>query len=130
MYQYFIGFLQQYKGKCSVKSHLQGPVYIIRVYCTLLNIHIDYHQYMRTKCISCILCLSDDTKIAIYQSISEYSKSVTQIVSETSVKQPTVSYHLNKMLKSGLVTFVREGKKKLYKANFLCPHYKIACVLH
>lgn len=55
--------------------------------------------------------------------------SVSDIVDHIGLTQPTVSYHLTDMKKSGLVGNSKRGKEVYYSINRMCPHAERVCVL-
>ncbi|PIR43149.1 hypothetical protein COV24_04255 [candidate division WWE3 bacterium CG10_big_fil_rev_8_21_14_0_10_32_10] len=86
---------------------------------------------MKSNCMECVKVLGDNTRLAIYNILSKnYPKEycVGDVVGMVEVKQPTVSYHLGRLFKYGLVSSKRDGKKILYSANEKCPHYNKVCI--
>ncbi len=55
--------------------------------------------------------------------------SVTDVVEFIGLTQPTVSYHLNEMKKSGLVESYKVGKEVYYSINRMCPLEERLCVV-
>lgn len=83
-----------------------------------------------TECSACFKLLGVPSRMFIYSFLSGKGEaSVREIVGVAKLKQPTVSYHLRKMKKLGLLTSRREGKEIYYKAGKKCPHGSRICVL-
>lgn len=61
--------------------------------------------------------LSDPTRVAIMQHLCCKWLTVTQVVEQTGVTQPTVSHHLAVLRRAGLVSSRREGKLIWYTLN-------------
>lgn len=85
---------------------------------------------MKLKCTNCILSLGEKSRIEIYKLLTLKDKlTVSEIVRELQVNQPTVSHHLQVLNKMGLVTFEKNGKYKNYSLAPKCPHYAEKCIL-
>jgi predicted transcriptional regulator len=54
-------------------------------------------------------------------------KTVSEVVRQVSLSQPTISYHLKNMCKDGLLTKQRVGKQIYYAVNQNCPHNHQIC---
>lgn len=73
--------------------------------------------------------LGDESRINIYNLISNKGKlSVSAIVKALNIKQPTVSYHLHEMQKTGLLTSEKQGKNVFYITNKECPIDHSTCM--
>lgn len=82
------------------------------------------------KCTSCFKSVSIPSRMAIYHFLTVAKEaSVGEIVNHIGLTQPTVSYHLKEMKRSGLLTSLREGKEIRYSISPICPHHNQACVL-
>lgn len=57
------------------------------------------------------------------------SKNVSEITNFIGLKQPTVSYHLTEMLKSGLLSKKTKGKEVFYSIGNNCPHDNEVCCI-
>ena len=58
--------------------------------------------------------LADDTRQGILRLLQDGEKSVTDIVAEFHLSQPTISHHLSLLKNNGLVTSRQEGKQIYY----------------
>jgi DNA-binding transcriptional ArsR family regulator len=58
--------------------------------------------------------LADPTRILLLYSISEQSRSVSELVKILEISQPTVSRHLQNLRDRGLVKATREGQNVFY----------------
>jgi len=56
-------------------------------------------------------------------------QSVSKIVAQTTLSQPTVSYHLKQMTAAGLLEQQRQGRAIYYQVRTACPHHHSNCVL-
>ena len=66
----------------------------------------------------------------IYDFLTKHQRaSVSVIVPEIKVTQPTVSYHLKEMEKSGLLSSQKIGKEVYYMISHICPYDNARCVL-
>lgn len=61
--------------------------------------------------------LADPSRLAILESISTKSKTVSEIVEETQLSQPSVSMHLSCLLGCGLVHNKKEGRNSYYQVS-------------
>jgi DNA-binding transcriptional ArsR family regulator len=62
--------------------------------------------------------LGDATRLRVFVSLLGGRKNVSQIVSELSLAQPQVSYHLRKLKEAGLAVEQRDGRWVWYEANW------------
>ena len=86
---------------------------------------------MKKICGECFKNLGVGTRFKIYCFLEEKGeKFVSDITSYVKLKQPTVSYHLNEMLQSGIVKRRNEGKRAFYSVNKFCPHSSKECIIH
>ena len=86
---------------------------------------------MKTMCARCFKNLGVDSRVKIYFYLLENQNlSVSELVSRIGLRQPTVSYHLLEMTKSGLLNRKSEGKNVLYSVNPDCPHDGTKCVIN
>jgi len=56
-------------------------------------------------------------------------QTVSAIVEQTSLSQPTISYHLKNMANAGLLAKRRSGKEIFYTINDRCPNNDQKCAL-
>jgi len=56
------------------------------------------------------------------------SACVSDIVDLIKLKQPTISYHLKEMERSGLVKGQKKGKEVYYSLTKMCKHKSVPCV--
>ncbi len=82
-----------------------------------------------SNCSHCFSNLAVDSRMKIFLFLKENgSKIVSEVVKETSLSQPTISYHLKNMEKSGLLSKKRIGKEIYYEVNNSCPESHEICV--
>ncbi len=74
-----------------------------------------YNQIMKTVVFA--KALADETRQKIMQICCCKQLSVTEIVEQTGVTQPTVSHHLKILNEAGLVKVERRGKEIYYTLN-------------
>ncbi|AKM81198.1 MAG: Transcriptional regulator, arsR family [Candidatus Pacebacteria bacterium GW2011_GWF2_38_9] len=83
-----------------------------------------------TFCNHCFSNLAVDSRMKIFIFLKDNGpKTVSEIVKQTSLSQPTISYHLKSMSEAGLLSKQREGKEIYYKVNKDCPNNKKICML-
>ena len=86
---------------------------------------------MKNACTHCFSGLGVPSRMEIYQYLREKgSAPVSELVVLVKLTQPTVSYHLKEMKKSGLLTSAKKGKEVIYKISPTCPIYHQECVLN
>lgn len=61
--------------------------------------------------------LSDETRLKIFQMLSDTKLCACKILEEFDITQPTLSYHMKILTKSGLVIGVRDGSWMKYSLN-------------
>ena len=85
------------------------------------------------KSVSCSHCFSNlavNSRMQIFVFLKDGGqKTVSEIVEQTVLSQPTVSYHLKTMEADGLLSKKRVGKEIYYQVNKNCPHNKKICML-
>lgn len=86
----------------------------------------------KIKCTQCFKSVSVPSRMVIYNFLNKnnISATVSEIVDQVNLTQPTVSYHLKEMKNSGLLCSHRNGKEVYYSVNDVCPYCKKECVLH
>lgn len=81
-------------------------------------------------CTNCFKSLGVDARMHIYRFLLDNKEAtVTQLVEQIDLTQPTVSYHLAKMKEDGLLLSTRKGKEVHYRINPKCPYFNDNCVL-
>lgn len=83
-----------------------------------------------TFCNHCFANLAVDSRMKIFLFLKDKgSQTVSEIVKQTSLSQPTISYHLKNMSDAGLLSKQRDGKEIYYKVNKDCPNNNKICIL-
>lgn len=59
--------------------------------------------------------LADPTRIILLYTLAEKTATVSEIVEELNLSQPTVSRHLKVLREIGLVTYERDGQRVYYR---------------
>ena len=81
-------------------------------------------------CINCFNSLGVPSRMQIYKFLRKEGKgTVSSIVKEVGLKQPTISYHLKGMKEAGLLRSEKTGKEVFYSVNEACPVYVRQCAL-
>ena len=57
------------------------------------------------------LALSDATRLRILELLSRHELTVTEIARGLRMSQPLVSWHLRRLVRTGLIKMVREGRE-------------------
>ncbi len=85
---------------------------------------------MKARCEGCFKNLSIKSRLLMYKHITENQKAnVGDLTKKTNLKQPTVSYHLGAMVKSGLLSKEIKGRNAYFVVNPTCPHDGTPCIL-
>ena len=86
---------------------------------------------MNNLCTFCFRNLGVGTRLKMYKYIAVNGpKNVSEITEYIKLRQPTVSYHLKEMHKSGLLDKEQKGKSVYYSVNSVCPHLHTECVIN
>ena len=81
-------------------------------------------------CSHCFSNLAVDSRMQIFVFLKDKgARTVSEIVEQTVLSQPTVSYHLKNMETDGLLSKKRVGKEIYYQVNEHCPHNEKTCLL-
>ena len=84
----------------------------------------------KTWCPGCFKALSTKVRSGIVDLIQRKGElAVSQIVDKFKLKQPTISYHLSQLEKSGLLESRAEGRHVFYRLNQKCPYDNRKCIL-
>lgn len=87
-------------------------------------------MFMKEDCVACFKNLGVESRIKIYMFLGQNKlKNVSEITKFIGLKQPTVSYHLTEMLKSGLLVKKSIGKEVFYSISSNCPHDESSCCI-
>ena len=83
------------------------------------------------KTLTCNHCFSNlavDSRLQIFLFLRDHGKkTVSEVVQQLSLSQPTISYHLKNMQQAGLLTRQKVGKKIYYAVNKNCPNNHQVC---
>ena len=84
----------------------------------------------KITCTTCFKSIGVPSRMKIYAYLTTVADAtVSDIVDQLDLTQPTVSYHLKEMKVSGLLSSRRQGKKVFYFIDNDCPHSSQGCVL-
>lgn len=85
------------------------------------------------KALSCGDCFSNlavSSRMQIFIFLKDHGeKTVSEIVEQIVLSQPTISYHLKTMETAGLLSKKRAGKEVYYQVNKTCPSSHKICML-
>nr|WP_048569963.1 metalloregulator ArsR/SmtB family transcription factor [Clostridium cylindrosporum] len=65
----------------------------------------------------CMKALSDETRVKIFDKLSNGEVCACKILEDFNITQPTLSYHMKILCDSGLVSGRRDGKWMRYSIN-------------
>ncbi len=83
-----------------------------------------------SHCSHCFSNLAVDSRMKVFLFLKDSgAKTVSEIVEQTSLSQPTISYHLKNMQEAGLLSKKRVGKEIFYDVNKECPQNNKICML-
>ncbi|MEK7610830.1 MAG: metalloregulator ArsR/SmtB family transcription factor [Patescibacteria group bacterium] len=84
----------------------------------------------KNGCPRCFRALSTDVRAKIIDLLASGTEhTVTDIVAHFRLTQPTISYHLSELEKTGLLTSRIDGRFVFYKLNLFCKEDKERCLL-
>lgn len=84
----------------------------------------------KAGCPVCFKALSTKVRSSIVNLIQSRGElSVTDVVSHFRLTQPTISYHLAELGKSGILKSVTKGRQVIYRINPNCPYDSKKCIL-
>ncbi len=77
---------------------------------------------MRVKCAQCFKVVSVPTRFKIFEFLKQAGKktTVSNLVKLTSLRQPTVTFHVNKLEKAGLLKKHKEGRTVFCEKTKVC----------
>lgn len=85
---------------------------------------------MKNFCVSCLEVLGTKSRAKLYLTLQKEGKSsVGDLVKKTKLTQPTVSYHLIKLERCGLLKHYKVGKQSMYQISDTCVHDKGVCIM-
>jgi DNA-binding transcriptional ArsR family regulator len=81
-------------------------------------------------CVTCFSSLGISSRMSIYKYLRSTGKStVSAVVAQIGLTQPTISYHLNEMKNAGILKSERSGKEVYYMIDDECKVFHRDCVL-
>ena len=87
-------------------------------------------RVFKTWCPRCFKALSTGVRSRIVNILQDGQEwTVTAIVSRFRLSQPTISYHLSELEKTGMVVSRSSGRHVFYKLNSRCPYDDERCFL-
>ncbi|MBU1016904.1 MAG: metalloregulator ArsR/SmtB family transcription factor [Patescibacteria group bacterium] len=85
---------------------------------------------IKDECPYCFKALAVPVRAKIYALLSKQKTlSVSDIVKEFNLTQPTISYHLKEMENVGLIVSKKEGRKVFYSVLGRCLYEGKRCVI-
>lgn len=76
---------------------------------------------MKTQCLPCFKELAVPTRAKIISLLEKKGKlPVSAVVSYVKLRQPTISYHLDRLKKVGILTSRRQGRQVFYELDPRC----------
>lgn len=83
---------------------------------------------MKTHCLECLSSVTDASRLSIidYLKKSKNEVTVSEVVNHLHLRQPTVTFHINKLVKAGLITKRRNGRQAYLKLHYY-SHRCSAC---
>ncbi|MFH1566323.1 MAG: winged helix-turn-helix domain-containing protein [bacterium] len=85
---------------------------------------------IKEECPYCFKALSVPVRAKIYGLLLKKQRSVSDIVKEFGLTQPTISYHLKDMEKAGLIKSKKEGRKVIYSVVAKCSYGEGMCLIN
>jgi len=87
--------------------------------------NIDYNY----NCVGCFRVMASNPRWRIFQYLKDFGKktAVSKLVKLVGLKQPTVSFHLNKLFKEGFIKRQKSGREvycQIHKKCDDCPLYR------
>lgn len=84
----------------------------------------------KTWCPKCFKALSTEVRSRIISLLKDgREKTVMEIVGHFKLSQPTISYHLSELEKTGLLVARSAGRHVFYRLNSHCPYDEERCIL-
>lgn len=81
---------------------------------------------MLPMCPFAVPSLADPSRRKLYEFLMQAEDlTVTQLAKKLKLRQPTISYHLKKLEKDGLVKAKKKGREVYYQAEKTCPEGKV-----
>ena len=80
---------------------------------------------MKTRCKNCFIAVSDSSRMNIVEFLKKNTVDVTvnDVVAKLALRQPTVTFHINKLVSAGIVRKKKSGRQvflKLYHLSREC----------
>ncbi len=72
---------------------------------------------MSQQMIECLKALGDPVRFTIYKRLQQGEVCACDFLSDLSVAQPTLSFHLKKMTNCGLIDVQKDGVRQRYTIN-------------
>jgi len=78
---------------------------------------------MKTNCVNCFSVVAVPARFKIFEALkkSKDEMTVNNLVSILTLKQPTITFHINKLKDMGLVRKRKDGREVYCKAVRKCP---------
>ncbi len=74
------------------------------------------------RCQKCLKVLSVDSRMKIFTYLKKCKEgaSITSIVKAVYLRQPTITFHINRMIEAGIVKKIKSGRQSINSVNKLC----------
>lgn len=77
---------------------------------------------LKNRCVRCFNAVSIKTRFQMFQFLKKQKDGATisELTEYTSLKQPTVSFHINKLTETGLIRKYKQGREVYCKVSITC----------
>lgn len=81
---------------------------------------------INTQCRKCLASISDDSRLEILEFLKKINREATimEVVRQFSLRQPTITFHINKLTSSGLLKKRKKGRQVYLTLNYLSSRCK------
>ena len=94
---------------------------------------IDYNLYMNKYCRICIKNLLEPSRMKIFEYVTNSQNSrvtVGALVSFTKLRQPTVTFHINKLAEAGLLQKKKMGREVIIQTRHMPKRCATCPIFH
>lgn len=80
---------------------------------------------MKPACVNCFKTLSVSTRFKILGELGQGKLTISDLIKTTSLRQPTITFHINQLVKSGLVAKHKIGREVYCQITKKCHRCQI-----
>lgn len=77
---------------------------------------------LRSQCVKCFKAVGTPARLKIFMAAKNGKIDISDLAKLTDLRQPTVTFHVNQLVKAGLLKKSKSGRNVYVSLSIRCPH--------